>query len=358
MRRLAVPTILLLAAAALAGCAQQPASSPLPVGAAAPDVDGASGWIGDELTLQSLRGQVVLIDFWTYSCINCIRTLPHLTGWYETYRDDGLVIIGVHTPEFEFEKRRANIIDAMDRFGIDYPVAQDNDRGVWNAYNNRYWPAKYLIDAEGHVRYTHFGEGAYMETEQHIRDLLTEAGHGPLPAAWESDESRGQRGQGVTPELYAGTYRQSRGDSSALGNPEGYDAGKTVAYDAPDDPAQHAPHKIYLDGLWHNGEQALTAETAGTVWLTFHAGAANFVADGPAGACVPITIDGQAPRPDRTPAGAIDHTADPPCIRLGETPRSYDFYGGPVETHTLRLDVPPGFGLYTFAFSSYPDGGT
>ena len=136
---------------------------------------GLASWINSEpLTLEGLRGNVVLVDFWTYSCINCIRTLPYVKDWHAKYADDGLVIIGVHTPEFSFEKVRENVIEAAARFGLDYPIAQDNDFVTWRAFDNHYWPTKYLIDRDGAIRYTHIGEGAYEETERMIQQLLAE----------------------------------------------------------------------------------------------------------------------------------------------------------------------------------------
>jgi cytochrome c biogenesis protein CcdA/thiol-disulfide isomerase/thioredoxin len=141
----------------------------------APSLEGGVNWIQSEpLTLNELKGKVVLVDFWTYSCINCIRTLPYVTKWDEKYKDEGLVIVGVHAPEFEFEKETENVVQAMADFGIKYPVVQDNEFNIWRAYKNRYWPAKYLIDKEGKIRYTHFGEGKYDETENKIRELLGE----------------------------------------------------------------------------------------------------------------------------------------------------------------------------------------
>src|SRR5688572_7548455 len=134
-----------------------------------------NGYINSEpITLADLRGKVVLVDFWTYSCINCIRTIPYLNAWHEKYADNGLVIVGVHTPEFEFEKDYNNVKAAVEKFDIQYPVAQDNEKGTWEAYENRYWPRKYLIDNEGYVRYDHIGEGAYAETEKVIQSLLAE----------------------------------------------------------------------------------------------------------------------------------------------------------------------------------------
>ena len=132
---------------------------------------------GDKpLTLSALRGRVVLVDFWTYSCINCLRTLPYLTAWDQRYRKDGLTIVGVHSPEFPFEKEASNVEEAIERNGIHYPVAQDNELATWNAYGNQYWPAEYFIDAKGRVRFAHFGEGEYGEKEKIIRELLAEAG--------------------------------------------------------------------------------------------------------------------------------------------------------------------------------------
>ncbi len=128
----------------------------------------------EQLRLEDLRGKVVLVNIWTYSCINCIRTLPYLNDWHEKYEDKGLVIVGIHTPEFEFEKDINNVRSAVAGFGIKYPVLQDNDKGTWNAYENRYWPRKYVIDTEGYIRYDHVGEGAYEETEKVIQYLLAE----------------------------------------------------------------------------------------------------------------------------------------------------------------------------------------
>jgi thiol-disulfide isomerase/thioredoxin len=347
-----VATLAALVALTLAGCTSDD-GDPLPLLGPAPDVTGATAWLGtDPLTLEDLRGSVVLVDFWTYSCINCIRTLPYVTGWYDTYRDHGFVVLGIHAPEFEFEEDAANVLDAMDRFAIDYPVAQDNDFRVWRAYDNHVWPAKYLIDAEGRLRYDHFGEGAYDVTEDHIRSLLAEAGRTDLPSAWGDGSDGGRRGTDITRELYAGTYRQA----DALGNDEGYRPGQTVTYDAPNDPAGHQRDRIYLDGLWFNGEEALRADSAATLWLTFRAGAANFVADGPPGSCIPVRLDG-VPIHASLAGADVETDRSPPCIALSTTPRSYDFFSGEVAAHTVRFDVPIGFSLYTFAFSAYDHGG-
>jgi thiol-disulfide isomerase/thioredoxin len=181
----------------------------LPVGQLAPDFTGIDNWLNSKpLTMASLRGKVVLVDFWTYSCINCIRTLPYVEGWYQKYAADGLVIVGVHSPEFAFEHDTSNVAAAIARFGITYPVAQDNEFKTWGAYGNQYWPADYLIDANGHVRATHDGEGDYNTTEAQIRSLLAEAGAGNLPSAAPAVSSP-PIGQSQSPETYLGTDRQS-----------------------------------------------------------------------------------------------------------------------------------------------------
>ena len=139
----------------------------------APEFTGIGKWLNSEpLTVAGLRGKVVLVDFWTYSCINCINTLPHVRQWYDKYRDKGLVVVGVHTPEFAFEKSTGNVQAALKRFDIRYPVAQDNAYATWNAWRNQYWPALYLVDANGNVVYKHFGEGQYAETEAAIQKAL------------------------------------------------------------------------------------------------------------------------------------------------------------------------------------------
>ena len=169
------------------------------VGILAPDLHVGGQWFNSSLlTMKELKGKVVLVDFWTYTCINCIRTLPYLKSWHEKYSDKGLVIIGVHAPEFEFEKDADNVEGAIKDFGITYPVMQDNDFVTWKAYKNRYWPAKYLIDQDGNIRYTHFGEGDYDETESAIQELLALSAPVANPT---------YRTYGRTPELYLGTTR-------------------------------------------------------------------------------------------------------------------------------------------------------
>jgi cytochrome c biogenesis protein CcdA/thiol-disulfide isomerase/thioredoxin len=174
-------------------------------GRPAPELIAGGQWLNSPpLKLSELRGKVVLVDFWTYSCINCIRTLPYLRAWDEKYRDRGLVIIGVHSPEFEFEKELTNVSRAVSDFGLKYPIMQDNNFATWRAYANRYWPAKYLVDAKGHIRYSHFGEGKYDETESQIQKLLSEAGQNvaEMKVANPTYETEAR-----TPETYLGSDR-------------------------------------------------------------------------------------------------------------------------------------------------------
>jgi cytochrome c biogenesis protein CcdA/thiol-disulfide isomerase/thioredoxin len=185
----------------------------LPVLGSAPEFVGNQQWFntpgGRPLTMSALHGRVVLVDFWTYSCINCLRTLPYLTAWDEKYRKDGLTIVGVHSPEFPFEKDPGNVEEAIERNGIRYPVAQDNDLATWSAYGNQYWPAEYFIDARGRVRYAHFGEGEYGKKEQIIRQLLAEAGR-KVPAAETEVHAIAPSATVTTPETYLGAARAER----------------------------------------------------------------------------------------------------------------------------------------------------
>jgi cytochrome c biogenesis protein CcdA/thiol-disulfide isomerase/thioredoxin len=191
----------------------------------APELIPGGDWLNSPpLTLKDLKGKVVLIDFWTYTCINCIRTLPYLKSWHDKYKDEGLVIIGVHTPEFEFEKDVRNVRSAMDDYKILYPVMQDNNYATWNAYRNRYWPAKYLIDRTGKIRYTHFGEGKYDESEEMIQELLKEDGS----QINEKIDNENYSIYSKTPELYLGASRMS-----FLGSPERISLDQETLYSYP-----------------------------------------------------------------------------------------------------------------------------
>ncbi len=217
-----------------------------------PEISGISEWINSKpLTLKQLKGKVVLIDFWTYSCINCVRTLPILTKWDKAYRDKGLVIIGIHTPEFEFEKKLSNVQTAVKQHGIEYPVALDNDFKTWIHFDNHYWPAHYLIDKEGNVRYTHFGEGEYDATESNIRYLL---GIETIPATKKLDTEKHEAD--ITPETYLGYERGEHHAPSFHPLPD-----KATDYGIFD---KKIPlHHWVLEGKWNVQAQKITAEEAG-----------------------------------------------------------------------------------------------
>lgn len=247
--------------------------SQLPILRKAPDAFvGLGPWHNsDPLTLKDLRGKVVLIDFWTYSCINCIRTLPYIEAYAKKYKDQPFVLIGVHTPEFTFEKSEKNVDMAIQEHGLTYPVAQDNNYQTWNAFENHYWPAKYLIDAEGNIRYEHFGEGAYDETDEAIASLLKEigatAGTGMIIPT--SPESR--RSGPVTPELYL----HSR-SWSAFGNAAGSPDDAVHTYQAPD---TMELHHFYLSGTWQlvDDERQVLQTSEGSISIRAQAGEVNLV---------------------------------------------------------------------------------
>lgn len=313
----------------------------LPVLGAAPEFRGISTWLntdGEPLAMEDLSGKVVLVDFWTYSCINCIRTLPYVTGWYEKYKDDGFVVIGVHTPEFLFEHKTENVLDAMKRYGIDYPVAQDNDYGTWRAYGNRYWPAHYLVDAQGRVRYTHFGEGKYEETEMNIQKLLGEAGMLADERKPISIEEEGTT-RGQTPETYLGLDRMDR-----FASPERAMAGEHT-YTIP---ATLQKHSFAYGGDWSlDGERATSGEKA-TLELRFVGNKAYLVMAPPNGGTgtVKVLLDG-APVGVNGGTDVKDDTATVDSDRLYEL---IDLRGSNGE-HTLRLEFDtPGTAAYAFTF--------
>jgi len=240
----------------------------LPKLGSAPDFVGIEQWLNSEaLTMDDLKGKVVLVDFWTYTCINCIRTLPYVTGWYEKYKDDNFVVIGVHTPEFEFEKKTANVEGAIKQYNINYPVAQDNDFKTWRAFENRFWPAKYLIDAEGTIRYTHFGEGDYDITEKNIQKLLKEAGLNNNKQA-KADDLEGlldiphtSSSGGQTPETYLGISRMT-----GLASPERATSGSN-RYSLP----KSLPvNNFAFVGKWNlSSESAKVEETGSGLLINF-----------------------------------------------------------------------------------------
>jgi len=235
----------------------------------APELVGLQNWINsNSLTLADLRGKVVMIDFWTYSCINCIRTLPYLETWHEKYSDQGLVIIGVHAPEFQFEKKIENVQKAVNDRGLKYAVVQDNDFATWRAYNNRYWPAKYIIDQKGDLRYYHFGEGEYEQTEKVINQLLGMDGKDLVASKVVTEKSASKK---LTPETYLGLERRARQVK-------------------PGEVLQHDEWR--LDGKWKEDEEKVVSAVKGASHsLNFSAVTANLVIGGKGTA--KVMVDGK-----------------------------------------------------------------
>ena len=291
----------------------------------APEFRGISQWLNSRpLTLASLRGKVVLIDFWTYSCVNCIRTLPYVKRWYETYRDAGLVVVGVHTPEFAFEHVPGNVEKAVSSFGIDYPVALDNDYGTWTAWGNRYWPAEYYVDRQGHVRYAHFGEGDYAETEKVIRTLLAEK---DLPAPVSGSISDRTPTEALTPETYLGIDRVS----SLVGSP--VVEGREATYEIPKVVPQGS---VAYGGRWLVEGERIVAGEGARLRLAYHARNVYLVlGKGDAEGSVSVSVDG---KPLKTVTVAGDR-----LYTLVALP-------GPAADHTLDLSFSPGTAAYAFTF--------
>ena len=291
----------------------------------APEFRAIEEWINSEpLTMAGLRGKVVLLDFWTYSCINCLRTLPHLTAWDDAYRDDGLVIVGVHTPEFAFEREPDNVRRAVRDHGIDYPVALDPDFGTWEAWQNRYWPAKYFVDRRGHIRYAHFGEGDYEESERVIRQLLAEGQDGPLVSgAIEDATPTGPQ----TPESYLGYGRIDRFVGSSI-QPD-----REAAYTIP----RFVPlHGLAYGGRWRVEEERIVAGEDARLRLHFKGGDVFLVlgtSGGPETA--EVTLDGER-------VGTVAVTQDD-IYTLARIP-------GENNEHVLDLRLSPGTEAYAFTF--------
>jgi cytochrome c biogenesis protein CcdA/thiol-disulfide isomerase/thioredoxin len=235
-----------------------------------PPLTGAVSWLNSApLMSESLRGKVVLIDFWTYSCINCLRALPYITSWYERYKDHGLVVLGIHAPEFAFEKNESNVKRAVRDLGIKYPVALDNNYAIWQSFNNQYWPAHYFIDAKGHIRGHHFGEGDYDASEELIRQLLSEAGAHDLPPAVSNVRKEGIQASAdekhvSSPETYIGYERAQHFVSSG-----GFGRGEAKSYSVPENLNLN---DWGLSGSWRvDAEKAVSLAAGGKIVFRFHA---------------------------------------------------------------------------------------
>jgi cytochrome c biogenesis protein CcdA/thiol-disulfide isomerase/thioredoxin len=315
--------------------------SSLPVLGEAPDFTDNQRWFntagGRPLTLARLRGRVVLIDFWTYTCINCIRTLPYVKAWYAHYRRDGLVVVGVHTPEFGFEKDAGNVEAAIHQNGLRYPIAQDNDYATWNAWSNQFWPAKYLIDARGRVRYTHFGEGDYGKTESAIRSLLAEA---------------------TRMHLGGRAYARAQVPSASLQTPETYLGSARADRVLPSEPRpgthRYRPYRgglpinhLTLGGRWKIGAEAATAVEGSTLRFAFDARRVFLVLGSREKSPRRLRVSLDRRRIPQSLAGG-DVRAGTVNVRRQRLYRLVDLPR--VGRHTLDLRIDPGISGYAFTF--------
>jgi cytochrome c biogenesis protein CcdA/thiol-disulfide isomerase/thioredoxin len=324
-------------------------SEELPVEGPLPSLSGAVEWLNSKpLTAEDLKGKVVLVDFWTYSCINCLRAIPYVRAWAEKYRDHGLVVIGVHAPEFAFERNVDNVKKAISTLGIGYPVAIDNDYKIWRAFENEYWPAHYFIDAKGLIRHDHFGEGEYDESERVIQKLLADAGDGNVPTGAVAVNASGAEAASAkadveSPETYIGYNRIDH-----FVSPGGVVKDTSHVYMAAGSPQLN---DWSLAGNWIiGGERAVLNEKDGSIVYRFHARDLHLVL-GPAADGSPVrfrvTIDGAAP--------GTSHGVDVDLEGQGvvTTQRLYQLVRDPgaIVDHTFEIRfLDPGVQAYAFTF--------
>jgi cytochrome c biogenesis protein CcdA/thiol-disulfide isomerase/thioredoxin len=311
-----------------------------------PTLDGLGPWFNSQpLTNQQLRGKVVLIDFWTYSCINCLRALPYVKAWDAKYRKDGLVIIGVHAPEFAFERDPANVAKAVQDLGVRYPVALDNQYRLWNALKNQYWPAHYFVDAEGRVRYFHHGEGEYAMSERVIRQLLAEAGHAPAGGMAEASASGAEAAAAFaeigSPETYIGYYRADR-----FASPGGLLRDKPKTYAG----APLALNQWSLEGTWiDNRQSARSLQPGAKLSFRFHARDLHLVLGSASGKPLRfrVTLDGAAPGGD----SGVDAKPDGSGTVTGQRLYQLVRQKGPVRDRTFTITfLDPGVEAFSFTF--------
>ena len=318
--------------------------------------------IGEQLS----AGNVVLIDFWTYTCINCVRTLPFLRDWHGKYAEHGLVILGVHRPEFAFEHITSNVEAAIERLDVKWPVAQDNNSRTWRAFRNNYWPAKYLLDTTGNIVYTHFGEGRYIETEREIREALTRAGRDVSRVPFgRGDQARDPERRDQTRELYGG-YGRNYGSVQYAAQPEYYLGGdRVVEYqDIDTSTTARQNHKWYLQGPWRNEREQIvharqTTNLEDHFAFRFRARSVNVVLEPPGGASydVYIKIDSRPLTESEAGADVEFDAAGKSLIRVSE-PRHYAIIElSEFGQHDLQLaSNSDKFGIFALTFGSYLEG--
>ena len=350
---------------------EAPAARTEPVELFDKDVRNIDGWINSEPTSiaqLTSEGKVVLVDFWTYTCVNCLRTLPFLREWQDKYADNGLVILGVHAPEFEFEKEIENVQMSVDEEGIEWPVALDNEMSTWRSFNNRYWPAKYLIDTNGEVRYTHFGEGAYRETELEIRHVLEESGYdvSGIPIGEVENTSRDDTARSVTRELYGG-YDRNYSVYGLYAAQDEYYVGPDREVEYEDIYAErnsYPPQKFVLSGLWRNEQEAIvhareTMDLSDYIALRFHGRSANVVIDPPEPDefKVYVELDGRWLMENEAGDDIVFDDEGRSYFNVDEG-RMYKIVETPEYVEdTLKLSSDsPNFAIFAFTFGTY-DGG-
>jgi len=332
----------------------------------APEFAQISGYINtpnnNPLTLSSLKGKVVLVYIWTYTCINSIRPMPYIDDWNQKYSNKGLVIVGVHSPEFQFEKNYTNVKDAVQRFGIRYPVILDSDHGTWNAYGNNYWPRFYLIDTQGYIRYDHIGEGDYNQIEKSIQSLVAEraALMGAKEISFNTKPTTVIKPaslyyidltQSTTPEIYIG-YSKAR---TPLGNPEGFQPDQTVSYSIPSN-TNFKPSIVYLQGKWKNNPDNMELQDdTGRIVLLYYAKSANIIAGGRGGGGI-VTNDKEGGGPAATAAATSNKSLGEDLSSDGgfriDGQRLYNLaIHNNYAVHYILIDVKgKGFQFYTFTF--------
>jgi thiol-disulfide isomerase/thioredoxin len=315
-------------------------------------------WLNSSpLSFRQLRGRVVLVDFWDYTCVNCIRTLPYVQAWHERYGGKGLTVIGVHTPEFTFAQYESNVERGIREFGLTYPVVIDSDRELWKAFANRYWPTKYLLDKQGYLRYVHFGEGAYRECEEAIRELLREVNSAlafpPLMEPIRPEDQAGTACYRPSAELYLGHVR------GRIGNEGGFKADSTADYSLPPELQENC---FYATGRWASTAEYMESVGEGehTIVLKYEGAGVNLVIAAPRGGSCDVVI-----RQDGKPLKRSHKTADTRFrpvdgseesrvtvqqARLYFLVDNHDF-----GSHRLELICPPGLAAFAFTFTSCVD---
>ncbi len=317
----------------------------------APDIQGISAWVNtpQPLNFTSLKGKIVLVDFWTYSCVNCVRAISHVEAWYNTYGKYGFVVIGVHTPEFPFEHNITNVEEAIQQLNITYPVAIDNNYTTWNAYGNKYWPADYLVDQNGNVRFIQLGEGNYAQTEDAIRSLLLSLGH--TTQLNLTNDSTGVNFASIgSPEMYLG-YAEIQGHGSNISSEDSIVPNNVVTYTISSVLGLSQHNVIHLYGSWYDAPDSIIAVNNSKLFLTYDAKKAYIVASGNQ-SVIAVKLDGENVSQQYLGSDVYIQLLNGSTTATISTPRLYNIISSPSygAWHTLEIDASKGFRLYSFTF--------